>query len=184
MIQMADNVPNEVTRVVRRTIIPGHESDYDDWLRRFLAVLRGASGYLSTTVIVPSENQNARYIIHRFTDVASLEAWERAEERSKWLDEADKYSKPHYEKATGLETWFALPGMHAVVAPPKWKMAFATFPAAYLLSFCASLILRPILVSLSLVASNLIMTLILVIGLTYFLMPTFSRLLRSWLYPT
>jgi len=124
-----------------------------------------------------------RYIVHRFTDAASMEAWGRSETRCKLLKEVNQYSAPHYEKATGLETWFMLPGLHAIVAPPRWKMALVTLVAAYILSFSANLLLNPILVLMPLPASNLIVTLILVIGLTYFLMPTFSRLLRHWLYP-
>jgi len=181
---MEKTPPNEVTQVVRRNILQGHESDYDAWLRRFITALQAAPGYLSTTVIVPSENPSMRYILHRFTDTASMEAWEGSETRSKLLKEVNKYSSPYYEKATGLETWFAIPGMHAVTAPPRWKMALVTFLAAYLLSFFANLTLNPILVTTSLPVSNLIITLILVIGLTYFLMPAFSRLLRRWLYPT
>jgi hypothetical protein len=180
---MADAVPNEVTRVVRRIILPGCEKDYDDWLRRFRPVLRDAPGYLSTTVIVPGENQNIRYIVHRFTDATSMEAWENSATRLKLLEEANKYSQPYYEKATGLETWFAIPGMHAIVPPPRWKMALVTFPAAYLLSLFTILILKLISASLPLTITNLIVTTVLVFGLTYFAMPTLSILLKRWLYP-
>lgn len=70
-----------------------------------------------------NENPNMRYIVRRFTDAASTEAWERSETRRKLLEEVSQYSRPHYEKATGLETWFTLPGLHAIVAPPRWKVA-------------------------------------------------------------
>src|SRR5208282_5147288 len=159
---MVSAVPNEVTHVVRRTILPGHEKDYDDWLRRFLAVLRDTPGYLSTTVIVPNENTNVRYIVHRFTDAASMEAWDDDETRHKLLEEVNRYSSPYYEHATGLETWFAIPGIHAIVPPPRWKMALVTFPAAYILSFAANLIFKPIFVIMPLPVNNLIMTLTLV----------------------
>jgi len=124
-----------------------------------------------------------RYIVHRFADAASMETWEKSETRAKLLQEANQYSKPFYEKATGLETWFTVPGLHAIVAPPRWKMAMITMVAAYFLSLIASIILGPFLIRLPLPASNLIMTLILVIGLTYFLMPSLSNLLKRWLYP-
>jgi len=181
---MTSTVPKEVTQVVRRNIIAGHEDQYDDWLRRFMIGLRGVPGYLSTTVIVPKENPNSRYIVHRFTDDASMDTWEKSETRQKLLEEANQYSTPHYEKATGLETWFAIPGLHAIVPPPQWKMALLTFPAAYILSFAASLIFKPIFAVMPLPVNNLIMTLTLVIGLTYFAMPLLSRLFRKWLYPS
>jgi len=112
-----------------------------------------------------------------------MEAWERSATRRKLLEEANQYSSPHYEKATGLETWFAIPGMHAIVPPPRWKMAFVTFPAAYLLSLFTILILKLISASLPLTITNLVVTTVLVFGLTYFAMPTLSVLLKRWLYP-
>lgn len=49
---MEGNHPNEVTKVVSRKIKPGYEKEYDDWLRRYLAIERKASGYLGTTIIM------------------------------------------------------------------------------------------------------------------------------------
>jgi antibiotic biosynthesis monooxygenase (ABM) superfamily enzyme len=45
------NHPNEVTIVVSRKIKPGYESEYDDWLRRYLAIENKSPGYLGTTII-------------------------------------------------------------------------------------------------------------------------------------
>jgi len=55
----------------------------------------------------------------RFRDEASLEAWENSEELHKLTEEANKYSTPYLQKATGLETWFTLPDLKAIVPPPK-----------------------------------------------------------------
>ena len=123
-----------------------------------------------------------RHIIYRFSNKASLDAWENSEQSRKLIEEVNNYSTPYLQRATGLETWFTLPDLKAIVAPPKWKMAIVSFIAAYSISSVAHYILsiylgqRPLLI-------NLFMTIILVIGLTYFAMPLLSRLLRRWLYP-
>ena len=96
--------------------------------------------------------------------------------------EANRYTTPYLQKATGLETWFTLPNLKAIVPPPKWKMAIVAFIGAYCISLLASSILRSF-VGLQPLLFNLIMNIILVIGLTYFAMPLESRLLRRWLYP-
>ncbi|MFY9798027.1 MAG: hypothetical protein WAJ93_20240, partial [Candidatus Nitrosopolaris sp.] len=72
-----------------------------------------------------------------------------------------------------------------IVAPPKWKMAIATFIGAYCISSLANLLftLNPY-IRQSPYLFNAIMTTILVVGLTYFAMPILSRLLRRWLYPS
>jgi antibiotic biosynthesis monooxygenase (ABM) superfamily enzyme len=62
------------------------------------------------------------------------------------------------------------------------EMAIVSFIAAFSISSVGHYILsiylgqRPFL-------TDLLMTIILVIGLTYFAMPLLSRLLRRWLYP-
>lgn len=75
-----ENSPSKtVTSLISRSIKPGYEKEYDDWLRRFLAFERRALGYLGTTVVLPGgTSSNIRYIIRRFTDMASLEIWDNS----------------------------------------------------------------------------------------------------------
>jgi antibiotic biosynthesis monooxygenase (ABM) superfamily enzyme len=130
-----------------------------------------------------AEDSTVRHIIHRFRDKESLDAWENSQELRKETEEVNKYSNPYFQKATGLETWFTIPDLKTnVPPPPKWKMAIVAFIGAYLISSLAAFILGSYL-ELQPLLFNLSMTIILVIGLTYFAMPLLSRLLRRWLYP-
>ena len=177
--------PSEVTVVVNIKIKAGCEKDYDEWFSRFLVVLkRKVPGYLGTTTIMEtSQDSTLRHIIHRFRDKASVDAWENSQELHEQTEEVNKYSTPYLQKATGLETWFNIPDVKAnVLPPPKWKMAIVAFIGAYCISSLASFILASYL-ELHPLLFNLFMTMILVIGLTYFAMPLLSRLLRRWLYP-
>jgi len=108
---------NEVTEVICRNIVAGHEKDYDDWLRRFMISERRFSGYLGTTIIAPGGNiSSVRYVINRFADQASLDAWENSEVALSLIDEVSKYST--LQRVTGLETWFNLPNLKTISAPP------------------------------------------------------------------
>src|SRR6476659_4930644 len=109
---------SEFTEVITRNIIPGNEKNYDDWLQRFMKSERQFPGYLGTTVIVPGGNiSSVRYVINRFADQASLDAWENSEVAISLIDEVNKYST--LQRVTGLETWFTIPDMKAIVPPPK-----------------------------------------------------------------
>jgi uncharacterized protein len=180
------HVPKDVTVVISRKIKPGCEKQYDDWLRRYLMLEKNIPGYVGTTIITQAGTDSAiRHIIHRFSDKASLDAWEKSDESVKQIEEANKYSTRYYEKATGLETWFTLPDLKSIVAPPQWKMAIATFIAAYSISSLVTLFFTlSLYIRQSPYLANTIMTTILVVGLTYFAMPILSRLLRRWLYPS
>jgi uncharacterized protein len=182
-VNIENNPSKTVTSLISRSIKPGYEKEYDDWLRRFLAFERRALGYLGTTVVIPGgTNSNIRYIIRRFTDRASMEIWDNSADVQKLLNEANRYSTRHYETATGLETWFVLPDLKTVV-PPRWKMAIVVFIAAYTTSLLSRSLLSPVYNEWPLVASTIISTTILVVSLTYFALPVLSRLLRRWLYP-
>lgn len=176
----------EVTEIISIEIRAGREADYDAWYRRFLEMKKKkAPGYLNTTVIAPGGSKSdIRYIITRFKDKASLENWQKSGSRAKMLEEVNSYSTPHYESATGLETWFILPKLGTIKPPPRWKMALVTFVAAYIIGLVANFFLNPIIGSWPLLASNLAITIILVLGLTYFAMPLLAKLLRKWLYPS
>src|SRR5215216_8183637 len=181
----SDHDQNQVTSVICRNIMPGHEKDYDNWARRYLTFERKAPGYLGTTIIIPGGSKSSlRYIIRRFADKAAMEAWDNSVESQKLLHEADNYSTRHYETSTGLETWFTLPGLKTLSQspPPRWKMAIVLFFAAYFISSLSRFVLNPFLGQWPML-SAVIYTAILVVSLTYIAMPILSRLLRRWLYP-
>ncbi len=171
----------EVTEVISRNIAAGHEKDYDDWLQRFMISERQFPGYRGTTIIAPGGNiSSVRYVINRFANQASLDAWENSEVALSLIEEVNTYST--LQRVTGLETWFNLPDLKTISAPPKWKMVIVSFIAAYCISSVAQYILSIYLGQQPLL-TNILMTIILVVGLTYFAMPLLSRLLRRWLYP-
>lgn len=182
--QSGNRTPKEVTEVISRNIKPGREKYYDDWLRRYMILENKAPGYLGTTVIAPGGNTSSvRYIINRFSDKASMDAWESSGDALKLIEEADNCSTRHYASATGLEAWFSVPDFKAVVAPPRWKMAIVVFIAAYTISSLSHSILNPLLAQWPLLANSVIYSGILVVSLTYLMMPILSKLLRRWLYP-
>jgi len=180
-----EHTPKEVISVTGRKINLGHEKDYDDWLRRYMELERNAPGYLGTTIIAPGGTMSSlRYIINRFADKSFLDAWENSKESVELRKEVNNFSTRHYASATGLETWFHVPDFKAVVAPPKWKMVIATFIVANIVNSMSRYVLNPFLAQWPLLASTTVYTIILVVLLTYLGMPTVSRLLRRWLYPS
>jgi antibiotic biosynthesis monooxygenase (ABM) superfamily enzyme len=144
--ELPTDYQNEVTTVICRKIRPGHEKDYNDWVRRYLTLERKAPGYFGTTIIIPGGSKSPLwYIIRRFADKAAMERWDNSEESLKLLKEANDYSTRHYDTSTGLETWFTLPDLKTLSQspPPRWKMAIVIFFAAYAISSLSRYILNP-----------------------------------------
>ena len=177
---MSDIHENEVTSVICRNIKPGHEKDYDNWLRRYMALQRKAPGYRGVTIIIPGGSKPSyRYVIRKFDNKTTMEKWDNSKESLKLVEEANNYSTRHYETSTGLETWFTLPGLKTLSQspPPRWKMAIIIFIAAYAISTVSRYLLNPFIGDWPVFANIAIFSAILVISLTYLALPILSRLL-------
>jgi uncharacterized protein len=179
------NTPDEgATEVISREIRAGHEREYDEWLRRMLTFKRQFPGYLGTTVIAPGGGESSlRYVVTRFRDKETLDSWRKSPGRARLIEEVREYSTPYFGAATGLETWFGLPGRPSFVPPPRWKMAIITLGAAIAISFTSRFLLDPYLSGWGLLLSTVFFTTVLVVFLLYLVLPGLTRLLRGWLYP-
>ena len=186
VIELPTDYQNEITTVICRRVRPGHEKDYNDWVRRYLTLERKAPGYLGYTMIIPGGSKlPLRYIIRRFADKAVMERWDNSEESLRLLKEANDYSTRHYDTSTGLETWFTLPDLKTLSQSPpvRWKMAIVIFFAPYAISSLSRSILNPFIGQWPMLGDAVIYTAILVVSLTYFALPIANRVLRHWLYP-
>jgi hypothetical protein len=61
--ELPTDYQNKVTTVICRKIRPGHEKDYNDWVRRYLTLERKAPGYLGTTIIIPGSSKSPLWYI-------------------------------------------------------------------------------------------------------------------------
>jgi antibiotic biosynthesis monooxygenase (ABM) superfamily enzyme len=55
---------------------------------------------------------SVRFVINRFADQASLDAWEISEVALSLLEEVSKFSTR--QRVIGLETWFYLPNLKSI----------------------------------------------------------------------
>jgi antibiotic biosynthesis monooxygenase (ABM) superfamily enzyme len=172
-----------VTIVVSRTVFPGHERDYDDWVRRLIAAARQAPGNIGVTMLIPEPGKSGlHHVVMQFTDEKSMHIWETSYVRQKLSHEADAFSRSVRQQATGLETWFSIPECPELETPPQWKMAIVTFIAVYILS----IIIVPLLgrlFNLNFYVESILVAALLVVILTYAVMPWLSRyVFRKWLF--
>jgi antibiotic biosynthesis monooxygenase (ABM) superfamily enzyme len=174
----------DVTVVVSRNVFPGHERDYDEWVRRLVAAAKEAPGNKGVTMLIPPPGKSGLYhIVLRFADEKSVHQWETSYIRQKLSHEADAFSRRSRQEASGLETWFSIPECPELETPPRWKMAIVTFIAVYLLTIIIVPVQEIIFKGANFYLLN-ILTVVLLVGImTYAVMPWFSRyVFRKWLY--
>ena len=173
-----------VTVVVSRRVMPGHERDYDEWVRRLVAAATEAKGNLGATMLIPAPGKSGLYhVVLRFADEKSVHQWETSYVRQKLSHEADAFSRRSRQEATGLETWFSIPECPELETPPRWKMAVVTFLAVYVMSIVIVRLLQWLFKDLNFFLESFLIAGLLVVILTWLVMPFLSRVVfRKWLY--
>ncbi|MGJ5629099.1 antibiotic biosynthesis monooxygenase [Nostoc sp. CALU 1950] len=174
-----------VTVVITQLVKPGCESAYEAWLKDITRVARTYIGHLGTNVIRPQLGVRNEYvIIFRFDGYENLKVWMTSREREYWLNQGKHLveSDAYVQQICGLEAWFSLPGQ-PLKTPPRYKIALLTWGAVYVLINLLSTFIVPLLRGLPPLIISLIVTITMVLLLTYIVMPRVSRLFSFWLYP-
>ena len=172
-----------VTQIVRRTVKPGRETEYEQWVKDTTEDLKTFPGYLDITMIKPSGPKKEYVLIIRFDNYENIDKWEKSEIRNKWMDRAkDLTEQVSSTKVTGLEYWFPLPEIPKSAVPPRYKMAMVTALAIYPLSILINNVYNFLSLPSNPYLRTLIITVNLVALMTYFIMPKMTSIFRSWLF--
>ena len=172
-----------VTVSIARTVVPGREADYEDWLRGITAQALTFPGHMGVNVIRPGPGSREYVSIFRFDTYEHLRAWEESEVRASWLLKLDGIVEGEgtMRKGTGLEFWFSLPELPAAHPSPH-KMALVLTVVVFCLVFCLNIVLAPLAQHLPSVAATLLGVICQVLLMTYIVMPRVTRALKGWLY--
>ncbi len=173
-----------VTVVISQLVKPGCEKDYEAWLREITGVAKTYFGHVCTNVIRPQPGVRNEYvIILRFDGYENLKAWMTSGDREYWLNQGKHLveADPYVQELCGLEAWFSLPGK-PLKTLPRYKTALLTWGSVFVLINLLNTFLVPLIRGLPPLIISLIITVIMVLLLTYVVMPRVSRLFSKWLY--
>jgi uncharacterized protein len=172
--------PPSVKMVIERRARPGALDSFEQWLKELMEMAARSRGLQGSSVLASA--QGDYFILLRFASQVDLDAWQASPEMTELARRGDTLATvpDPAEVRTGLETWFALPGLYAPhVAPPKWKMAVVTWLALLPLVWGLAALLPE---AVPLVVGAAATTAISVAMLTWVVMPLLAKLLRPWLY--
>ncbi len=171
-----------LTVVVTWRIRQGREKDFEAWRREISAAALEFPGHMGINVIRPAATPDEYVVIFRFDTYEHLRAWQESDIRRELLKKAEAFRErePTYRLETGLEFWFAPPGVPA--SPPRWKMALVTVVGVWPASMLVPWLLHPFTGNLALPLRALLIAAGIVILLTWAIMPFLVRILRPWLH--
>ncbi|MET1005546.1 MAG: antibiotic biosynthesis monooxygenase [Propionibacteriaceae bacterium] len=182
-----------ITVAIERHVDPSRITEATIWTQAGADLAGRQPGYLGSGFVRAGADSDLWYMLYRFADDASLQAWEGSAERRWWLESGHGLaSESRVERRTGIEGWFDAPhatvvsdaGQQTVTAPPRWKQAVSIwlgfYPTNLVLTALLTL-LAPGVLALPLPLRLLITTVLVTPVMTYLVLPGVTRLLSPWL---
>jgi antibiotic biosynthesis monooxygenase (ABM) superfamily enzyme len=159
-----------------------HVPAFEDALHELLRVGAEQPGHVSVEVLRGVVGPAGRdyHVIYRFADTASLMAWEGSAAWQTLLHRlAPLMAETARQKLTGMEAWFDIP---AGAAPPsRNRMAVVTWIGIWPLVSLALLLVAPALADLPFLVRTGVTAALVVLAMTYVVMPRLARLADPWL---
>lgn len=147
-----------------------------------LAEVPGASGY---KVFQEEEGACVRItVLQRFDSAEAHEAWLQSEKFLKWRQSVESLHPKleHVRSYSGIEALFA--AGQSQDAPPRWKMSVVLFLAVFPLSLALSHWFGKALASTPPLLGALISSPIMVVLMTYVMVPLLTKAFSGWLQPS
>ena len=187
-----DEDEGPVTFAIARRAKSGKTEEFERWLDDIIHEAMKFKGHMGVNIIRPLDMSNPEYvIILRFDNFKNLENWEKSEIRKKWIEKGKDLieGKAKMEKQTGLEFWFTPASARASTAveqqqqqqPPRYKMAIVVTGIIFVLVSTLLPRVEQAMVGLPVFLSTFVGVAIMVLLMTYVIMPPVTRLLRPWL---
>ncbi|MBL3556376.1 MULTISPECIES: antibiotic biosynthesis monooxygenase [Marinobacter] len=183
---MNESLDQPLTVVVSRRVKKGEEAAFEQLSSQMTERAANFPGYLGATLFRPSSPDDPEYrIVFRFRDRETLTAWEESGERSELLEQIENLLVQPSERAvtSGIVTWFTLPGQNPVTPPPKWKMTIVSWLALYPAVTLVFVLFGDLLAQVPLLLRTMIVTIVVMLLMSYVLMPRMTRWFSFWLFP-
>lgn len=176
---------SDVHVAVTRTVKPGCEADFEQAIRSFFADSLAEPGTVGAHLLrpLPGSNQRTYGILRSFAGPAYRDAFYASDAFRRWEQTVAPWVEGDYVRRElhGLEAFFR--GGAAVSAPPRWKMAIATWLGVWPSALAFSTLLGPPLQqALPGWAASGVVSACVVAALTWAVMPLLVKVLHGWLH--
>ena len=181
LVEPAAGAAGAVTAVISQRVRPGAEDEFHHLHAEIVQRMRGFDGFLRSEVSEPVPGvQDDHVIVFSFRSRADLDRWLTSEERQ----EITSGLQPMLEGERTLNVvggfggWFAGGGDRG---PVRWKQAVAVLIALFPISLALRALQRWLLPDAPWIPALIVTNLLVIVVLTWVLMPLITRWLGGWL---
>lgn len=172
-----------VTVLVSRRIKAGEESSFEALMRKMMQAAADFPGHLGGQLVSPtSEEPGLYHVVFAFDTDEHLQHWQSSAARALGLAAIEPLTEgpAQTRQVIGLAHWFTT-GVHPS-PPPRWKVATVTWMGIFPTVLGLFLLLGDVLAPWPLVPRVMLLTLLVVIIMTWFVAPQLTRWLKPWLH--
>jgi len=168
---------------ITRRIKPGCEQEFQAALKEFFAKSLAQSGVHGADVLVPPPGSSSMEygILRSFANAAERDAFYASPLYLEWKKRVAPLSDgdPDAREVHGLEAFFRSNG---TTAPPRWKMAIATYIGVEIVTISLAFTLGIVTRGWNFFIANPIQNICVVGLLTWAVMPLVTKALSRWLH--
>ena len=182
-------LPRAVTVLIARRVLPAAVAEFEAAMQGMLAAAEHFPGHLGGQVVSPQEVGDAAepllyHVVFAFDNEAHLAAWQESAERAHWLEQVLPHTvgTQQLHRVSGLDYWFAAPNSTTRAAPPRWKVATVTWLGIFPTVLFLFLTVAPLLADWWLAPRVAVITVLVVLLMTWVVAPRLTRWLHPWLH--
>jgi len=181
-----ENTNEPVTVIVTRHVREGSEAAFEAAVKAFIPKALAFPGHMGVHMLRPSPGERDYGAVLKFRARQDWAAFHDSPEYAAFLAEIEPYlTEPQgVETLCGLESWFTPLGARTTRVPPRWKMALVTWMGVCLTVYVVKVVLSPLTPNWPGWLFFLLSNGLVVVGLTWSVMPILNRIFRPWLLPT
>lgn len=177
------NHPSAVTVLVTRRIKPGRETEFEHLMNNMVLVANEFPGHLGGQMVQPSTDEPGLYhVVFAFDSNENLQNWQSSPARSLGLAAIDPMTEgpAQTRQMIGMAHWFMTGQNH--LPPPRWKVAIVTWMGIVPTVLMLFIVLGDLLAPWPLVPRVMVLTMLVVITMTWVVAPQVTRWLKPWLH--
>ncbi len=177
--------PTAVTVLVTRRIKPGQEEAFESLMGNMMAAAKEFNGHLGSQLVKPTAEEPGLYqVVFAFDNDVHLQAWQSSPARSLGLAAIDPLTEgpAQTRQVIGMAHWF-MTGTQQT-PPPRWKVAVTTWLGIFPTVLALFTLLGDLLAPWPLVPRVMLLTMLVVLIMTWIVAPQLTRWLKPWLHAT
>lgn len=175
-----------ITVIIMRLVRAGSESAFENAVKAFIPKALAFPGHLGVHMLRPSPGEREYGAVLKFRRQQDWDAFRKSADYLTFLAQIAPFLEGLQQEETlcGLESWFTPIGQRVTRVPPRWKMALVTWIGVCFVVFVVNVGLSWWTLDWLGWLRFLVANALVVVVLTWAVMPILNRLFRNWLHPS